>query len=516
MSQRAPILGRITNSFFRHRWLFLAALIAVSSLTSGVLYLKSKAYVATALTQVVTEDVATELGVTSSTPSYISPAQQNVNHFNDLVNDNLPGGFLDSAIQNAHLDKPINVDPKANDPRYALLKKNLSAGVQSDPTSGQSDSLWTISLTWPNPAESERIVAALQQQYIEAVGQGRSAQAHATGRFLDSQIADYETRMRKAEQALIDYKKQNSGELPKSQSADISQLSNLKAELDNLQITARDNSLRKAELQKRIAEIKPLSILEQTSTDSPYALQIKALMAKRDALLAGNKLPTHPDVVALTEQIDTLEKGLASKQKAHSPETDTVMQTKLQDNPEYQALQQQLTDATIAEQTQTAQIAHLQQAIAQYETRIAAIPAEQRTLTDKTRDYSILKEQYENLLQRREQIKIKGDLDKVSASSTLTPIGQVYAEPTTGKAKLLGLIFASIVLGAIVGIILVVLSEWADHSLRYESDAARLLGVPVLASLPETAALRYHSAPTALTHSGGQPALSAPQGDPAP
>ena len=487
MPVRTPLSGRIWDSFLRHKWLFLIALVTVSATAITILSLRAHTYEAIALTQVTTEDVETELGVTPP-PTYVTPAQQNVDHFTDLVNDNLTGGFLDTALRAAQLARPISVDPRDADPRYALLKKHLLSAVQSD-------SVWTITLTWDNPAECERIVSALQSQYIEEVGQNRAAQATATGNFLDGQIANYERRMRGAEQALIDYKKQNSGELPESQSADISQLSNLKAELDNLQITARDNDLKKAEVQKRMALIKPLSILEQTSSESPYEAQIKTLMAKRDTLLAGNKLPTHPDVVALSQQITYLQRALADKVKSHAPEASNVTQTKLQDNPEYQALQQQMTDAAISGETQQAQIAHLRQAIGQYQARIALIPAEQRTLADKTRDYSILKAQYESLLSRREQVKVKGALDKVSASSLLTPLGQIYAEPTTGHSKMLALMAGSVVLGALVGILLIILSEWGDPSLRYEADAERLLGVPVLAVLPDTPALRFATLP---------------------
>ncbi len=484
MPVRTPIAARMWDSFCRHKWLFLIALVVVSGTSITILALRAKTYEATALTQVTTEDVATELGETPA-QSFVPLSQQNVAHFQDLASDNLPGGFLDTALSHAQLARPLSVDPKVADPRYALLKKRLAAAVQSD-------SVWTISLTWDNPSECERIVSALQKQYIEEVGQDRSAQAVATGNFLDSQIGQYAGRMRRAEQALIDYKKQNSGELPEAQSADISQLSNLKAELDNLQITARDNDLKKSELQTRMAQIKPLSILEQTSSENPYEAQIKTLMAKRDVLLAEGKMPAHPSVVSLSSQIDYLQKSLAQKVKAHSPEADNVTQTKLQDNPEYQGLQQQMTDAVISGQTQQAQ------------TRIAQIPSEQRSLADKTRDYSIVKAQYESLLARREQIKVKGALDKVSASSLFTPLGQIYAEPTTGHSKVLGLMAGSVVLGILVGIILIVLAEWGDPSLRDEADAERLLGVPVLGLLPDSADLKFR---TAL--SGSPPAYAA-------
>ena len=503
MPVRTPIAARLWDSFNRHKWLFLIALIVVSGTSIAILALRAKTYEATALTQVTTEDVATELGDTPAA-TYVTPSQQNVDHFQDLISDNLPGGFLDTALRNAQLDRPLSLDPRDADPRYALLKKRLAAAVQSD-------SVWTISLTWDNPGECERSVSALQKQYIEEIGQDRSAQAVATGSFLDSQISQYAGRMSRAEQALIDYKKQNSGELPEAQSADISQLSNLKAELDNLQITTRDNALKKGELQKRMAQIKPLSILEQTSSESPYEAQIKTLMAKRDVLLSEDKLSSHPEVAGLSRQIEYLQKSLASKVKSHAPEAGNVTQTKLQDNPEYQALQQQMTDAVISGQTQQAQVQHLKQAIAQYQVRIQHIPAEQRSLADKTRDYSIVKAQYESLLARREQIKVKGALDKVSASSLFTPLGQIYAEPTTGRSKTLGLMAGSIVLGILVGIILIVLSEWGDSSLRDEADAERLLGVPVLGLLPDSADLKF--VPSLAASGSSRAALAAPPGD---
>jgi len=64
---------------------------------------------------------------------------------------------------------------------------------------------------------------------------------------------------------------------------------------------------------------------------------------------------------------------------------------------------------------------------------------------------------------------------------------------------LIAMLFGSLLLGCLVGVILVVLSEWSDHSLRYEGDAERLLGVPVLAALPETADLRTVPARRALS-----------------
>ena len=71
----------------------------------------------------------------------------------------------------------------------------------------------------------------------------------------------------------------------------------------------------------------------------------------------------------------------------------------------------------------------------------------QRELNEKTRDYTVLKTQHEALLTQREQARIKGNLDRVSARSNLSRIGTVYAEPTVGLKKLLMMGVASCLLG---------------------------------------------------------------------
>ncbi len=99
-------------------------------------------------------------------------------------------------------------------------------------------------------------------------------------------------------------------------------------------------------------------------------------------------------------------------------------------------------------------------------------------------------------------------MDRVTASSSIIPIGVTYALPTTGRTKLIAMLFGSLFLGCLVGAILIVLSEWSDHSLRHEADAERLLGVPVLAALPESGDLRTSLSRRAL--SGGAAALPEP------
>ena len=479
------IVERIADSFFRHQWLFLISLCAVTGVVIGALLLRVRTYTARASTRIVTDDgMAEKLGVAMVKDRWISPAQQNVDLFNDLIRDDLPGGFLDTALRKARLDRPINLDPSANNPRYRLLRKRLYA-------SADSNNLFTFGLTWDNPGECKRIVGALQDQYMEEVGLSQQAKAVATTKFLESEISDYDRRLRVAERALVDYKQNNSGLLPEAQMADIGHLSGLRTRLAELRITARDGELKRQALQKRLAEIKPMSIREQTMGDNPLAGVIQALEIQRDMQMV-TKLENHPDVRQLSDKIDRLKKRLSQEAGGRSGQRpwEIITETKLQDNPEYQELMLQLTAAGIAQKTQQAQMQLVHRQMAEAEARIQRAPLGQRMLINKTRDYNILKAQYENLLQRREQAQIKANLDKVTAASTLGRIGIIHAEPTLSEMKMVGMLAASVLLGLVVALGMVVLSEWADTSVRDEYDVHRLLGVPVVAIVPDTPALR--------------------------
>ena len=490
MHQNTPILYRIADSFFRHQRLFWCSLLVVSVLTMAALYARSKTYHATAMTQVQTENVATVLGADSQQSSWTMPSQKNVDRFSELAKQDQPGGFLDTALRNAHLASPIDVDPQANDPRYAMLQKNLAAAAESA-------NQFSISLVWDNPEECKSILDALQQQYITEVGLDRSASSVGSVAFLNTQIAQVDARMRSAEGALTKYKASYGGQLSGAESTDSSQLSSLQANLDDKQITLGENTRKKTVLEQELAQMKPMSIAEQTvSQQSPVEKEIADLLAKREALLASSETPQHPDIVALDATITGLENE--ERVKANAPENQHNTLTKLADNPQYQQLKNEIADASSAAIADQQEMQNLQQQIKKYQTLMNQIPSAQRQLADRMEGYSDAQSLDQQLRHQRDNVQLQANLDRLTASNSLLPIGVTYATPTTGRTKLIGMLFGSLLLGCLVGALLIVLSEWSDHSLRHETDAERLLGVPVLASVPEAADLRALPRPRAL------------------
>ena len=231
------LLRRVLEAFFRHQKLFWISAIGISGIVSMALLLRGNSYTAAASTRISSDkEISDVLGFDKQIIS--SPAQTNVDRFNDLLKDDTPGGFMDRALTAAKLRVPINVDPRYRDKRLELLRKKMTVAVDSS-------EVFRIQLTWDDAGECERIVQAFQDSYIEEAGTVRQATALATTRFLDSQIQAYLKRMRVAEQALIEYKEKFSGNLPEAQTSEIARLAELKKERDGLLISSRDNELRK-------------------------------------------------------------------------------------------------------------------------------------------------------------------------------------------------------------------------------------------------------------------------------
>ena len=117
MYRRTPIFFRIADSFFRHQLLFWSALLIVSGLTMAALYARSKTFHASAMTQVQQDTVRPPQGwAGGDATSWVTPAQKKTDQFNELIKQNQPGGFLDTALRNAHLGTPDQHRPPGRRP----------------------------------------------------------------------------------------------------------------------------------------------------------------------------------------------------------------------------------------------------------------------------------------------------------------------------------------------------------------------------------------------------------------
>lgn len=474
---------RIVDSFLRHRWLFIVSVLGVIALICAYGALRPKTYNAAYTVMLNGQAVPNPLTNYADSITWAGVTEL-CNHFQSLVSTK---EFVQDSLKNPdgtplQLAHPVDL----NDQDQLLdLQKNIFINpVASDE--------FTVSITTRDPDDALKILNALISNFIERNAQEKSAGDSENVAFISQQLADYKDKLQVAEAQLATFKAENVAHLPTQQDAIVQQLGNLQSQQQDLQIQMAEDNDRIAFLTQQM-KATPASITANQQMGRSYLEnQLIVLKGELDnAVTVKQEKPNHPEVIGLTNAIKRLEKLEAQKQKSNAPEASGVLTRDVQPNPSYIALQTQLFEDQLDVKALQAKANQLTAAIQKSEIGVAAVPAEERQLADLTRNYDIYRANYDTLEQRLttaridEELHLREQRDAYQALLTSPP------QASTTLKKVIMLYVGGVFLALIVGIGLVVLSEWLDRSLRDPLDTQRALGVAVLAVLPETPALRF-------------------------
>ncbi|MXP25339.1 chain-length determining protein [Altererythrobacter indicus] len=271
--------------------------------------------------------------------------------------------------------------------------------------SSQGDNLFEITATSGRGSLSDNENAQLAQEIVqrmidifreENLG-GSRGQMRQTLAFLDQQLADREKQLSDAEQRRLQFEAANP-ELIGGAEGIASRLNATQSELRSVQadLAAAQSSI--AAIDGQIAST-PKFITGQGGTGPAAALaQAQASLA---AMQSRGLTDEHPDVIATKRQIAALQKQVGNGDNTNSGTP----------NPAYSSLQ-----AIRGERIANAQA--LQSRAAALRSELAAITSDQSKEPGAaaeaqriSRDYDVLRSQYDKLLQDREQLKLRGQVE---------------------------------------------------------------------------------------------------------
>jgi capsular polysaccharide biosynthesis protein len=130
------------------------------------------------------------------------------------------------------------------------------------------------------------------------------------------------------------------------------------------------------------------------------------------------------------------------------------------------------------------QEAKLRVVIDQYQQQLAAVPTRESELLELTRDHATLLELYTSLLAKKENARMAMNMERrqIGEQFRIVDPARVPERPFSPNRQQL---YAVGVLGGFaVGLGLVVLLTYRDHSLRSEADVVSVLSLPVIAMVP--------------------------------
>jgi polysaccharide chain length determinant protein (PEP-CTERM system associated) len=379
--------------------------------------------------------------------------------------------------------RATDLDLRASGEReFETLIGGLESRIQISGSRG--DNLYSIGYRDNNRAMAERVVSTLLTTFVEdALGSTRS-DSGAAQLFIDNQLREYEARLEEAEMRLADFKRDNVGLMPGENGDYYTRLQSAMTGLEQTRASLELAVQGRAELQRQLAGEVPVFGIFTSSRSG--GSENDALISKYEAEIAELLLrftEQHPEVRARRETIErlTVERN---EQAANQPDfVASAAPDPLDVNPVYQQLKVALGAAEVEVVTLRGRLEAQQHEVDRLKSLVDTIPEIERKLTALNRDYEVTQVQYEELLQRRETVRLTEQVGQADDDVQFRIIDPPLAslEPVTPNRPLL---HAVVLVGAIgAGILLAFVLNQAQPVVLGTNDLRRATGLPVLGSI---------------------------------
>ena len=268
---------------------------------------------------------------------------------------------------------------------------------------------------------SLKVVGELLNTLIVDTLGGKRQGSEDAQKFLETQIHDYETRLRAAEDKLADFKKHNVGAMPTEEGG---YFTRLQSEMDAVKTAQTALSVamsRREELTRQLNGESPLSAAPASgsATGAPGAAagavdtvsRIRETQAHLDELLL-NFTDKHPDVIAARQTLAELNSRRASELEAlRRGDASAIGTSGAAANPVYQSIQLALNQADVEIESLRRQLGDHQSRVADLRRALDTMPKVEAEYAQLNRDYDVNKTQYTALLTQLEKAKLGQEAD---------------------------------------------------------------------------------------------------------
>jgi polysaccharide chain length determinant protein (PEP-CTERM system associated) len=388
---------------------------------------------------------------------------------------------LEKLISTTDLDLAVNGPSDLES-----LVQRLADDIRIVP---QTHSLFTITYRNSNPKLAYDVVRAVLTLFVESkTGINRSEVENAST-FIQQQLQEYENKLRDAEKRRAEFRAKYLDLLP-GEGDTASGLDQTRTQVRQLQGDLQDAVAHRDMLNKELEKTPAMLIAEMPAgigtggnTESgPDASRLRDAEQKLVELRL-RFTPQHPDVKAAEALVAEIKiADISAGSGASGAKAAAAARNRSVPNPTYQQFKVTLLDVD-------GQVASLERRLKEttaerdrLELIARGAPSLQAEFTNLNRDYDVIRKNYEELLGRRESMRIDAaaetSADKVKLEVVDPP--QIPQNPVAPKRALLlsGVLIAGLGSGLGLALLLVQL----DRSFR-DIDDLRILGFPVVGGI---------------------------------
>jgi len=247
------VVLRLLESYFRHRWLYLAPII-IALLSAGV-YIVSRPpnYVASGQIYVADQNLLANLTASNPTDMWVTASEATVAELTEMLSTQ---AFIRSIIKKTDLEQDMSGGPVVVDETIIYVRKILS--VES-----LGDKLVGISATSDDPTIAFQLVRATLDAYVQWKINSGHQESAAASKFFDNLVEPYQKELDQNRSDLVTFLTEHPlpvrGERPSEEQVEIDRLQALVTKAEERVTSTRDNAD-----SARLAQAKAESVTKQT------------------------------------------------------------------------------------------------------------------------------------------------------------------------------------------------------------------------------------------------------------
>jgi len=377
-------------------------------------------------------------------------------------------------------------DKKSSDDKVEAMRSNIGGVELVRDNRNQEITAFRVSFSARDPRLAQQVTSELTQLFISESNKVRQQQSEGTTNFLAQQLEDARVALAAQEAKVRQFEATHEGALPTQQASNLQILSGLQGQLQNQQDSLNTAKQQRVYFQTLIEQYKNLHASGRSVDGGPSEVgAIDGELAKlRSQLtdLRSRYTDSYPDVQKLKAQIADTERQRQALLAA--PKTAPKQGAEVESTPLLQ-LQSQLQANQLEIASRERAITGLEARISEYQGRLNSEPATEQQLAELTRGYEQSKANYDDLFKKKNASAMATSMEQLQQGERFTmldPPSLPIKPDFPNRLKFCGF---GVLAGFALGSILVFLLEFFDDRMHGEKDIKSLLGINVLAEIPE-------------------------------
>jgi polysaccharide chain length determinant protein (PEP-CTERM system associated) len=404
----SPLLNQVwdeVTSAWRYRWIALLMAAIISLIGWLVVFSLQDRYEASASVFVDTRNTSLKpvlqgLAVEQDIDTQLNFVRQSLMAGPQLQRIAREGGVLSATADPRQQEQAI----WGMSSRMGITVHSASGNEEDRKTAG---SIYRVVYQDANRDRSLKVVGILMEALIEQTLGGKREGSQSAQQFLETQIHEYETRLRTAEDRLAAFKSKHIGLMPTEQGGYFAQLQKELEEsaTDRTKLAAAQS--RRATLERQLHGDVAIAASGSAPSESRGAggggsldtlARIDEAQARLDELLL-RFTDNHPDVIAARQTLEDLKKRRATEvESLRHGDAATAAASRASSNPVYQSVQLALNQVDVDTADLSADLAQHEAKAAELRRMLDTAPQVEAEFAQLNRDYDVNKAQYTALL----------------------------------------------------------------------------------------------------------------------